>query len=127
MIYIVTETATGNEVYRYQADAPIEWNGMEFATHDHAEQPVVNEDGSIEGQVIGRVFTKLEYLRLFTSAERIAIRDAAKQSPELEDYLEMLKLSDEINTGDPDTIAAVTMLELVGLIAAGRAQEVLNG
>lgn len=30
MIYIVTETATGTEVYRYQADAPIEWNGKEY-------------------------------------------------------------------------------------------------
>jgi len=29
----------GKEVYRYQADAPIEWNGMEFATHDHTLLP----------------------------------------------------------------------------------------
>lgn len=36
MIYVVTNKATGAEAYRYQADAPIEWSGMEFATHDHA-------------------------------------------------------------------------------------------
>lgn len=36
-VYIVTSKATGKEVYRYEADAPIEWNGMEFATHDHTE------------------------------------------------------------------------------------------
>lgn len=41
MIYIVTNKATGKEVYRYQADSPDEWNGMEFATHDHIEQPAV--------------------------------------------------------------------------------------
>ena len=37
MIYVVTDKATGAEVYRYQADAPIELVGMEFVTHDHAE------------------------------------------------------------------------------------------
>ena len=37
MIYIVTDTESGEEVYRYQADAAIEWNGMEFSTHTHTE------------------------------------------------------------------------------------------
>lgn len=31
--------------------------------------------------------TKLEYLRRFTTAERVAIRAAAKTEPVLEDYL----------------------------------------
>ena len=34
--YIVTNLASGAEVYRYAADAPIEWAGMEFDTHDHS-------------------------------------------------------------------------------------------
>ncbi|MCU0957824.1 MAG: hypothetical protein MUF55_11045 [Hydrogenophaga sp.] len=33
--YRVTRRADGAEVYRYQAEAPVEWSGMEFATHDH--------------------------------------------------------------------------------------------
>ena len=41
--YIVTRKSDGVEVYRYHADAPIEWGGMEFATHDHT---AVNE-GSV--------------------------------------------------------------------------------
>lgn len=28
--YTVTNKQTNAEVYRYAADAPIEWNGMEF-------------------------------------------------------------------------------------------------
>ena len=51
----------------------------------------------------------------------------AAANPVLEDYLKLMELAQDINTGDPDTIAAVTMLEQVGLIAAGRAQEILNG
>ena len=43
--YIVTNKGTGKFVYRYQADAPIEWNGMEFATHDHTE--VVEPDSVV--------------------------------------------------------------------------------
>lgn len=37
--YIVTLRTTGAEVYRYQAEAAIEWQGMEFETHDHTEAP----------------------------------------------------------------------------------------
>lgn len=36
--YIVTRKSDGQEVYRYNADAPIEWSGMEFATHDHVAE-----------------------------------------------------------------------------------------
>lgn len=39
--YAVIDKATGEEVYRYEADAPIEWNEWEFATHDHV--PVVEQ------------------------------------------------------------------------------------
>jgi hypothetical protein len=125
MIFIVTDKATGAETYRYQADAPIEWSGFEFATHDHAELVEVVE-GVIQG-ASRRILTKLEYLRRFTMEERIAVRQAAESSPMLADYLAMMELAEEIDTGDADTIGAVNMLEQVGLIAAGRANEVLNG
>lgn len=120
--YVVTRKSDGAEVYRYISDATIEWNGMEFATHDHVivvQQPVVPNGP--------RTMTKLEYLRRFTDKERIAIRAAAEQNAALADYLQLMELAQDINTGDPDTVAAVTMLEQAGLIALGRANEVLNG
>ena len=125
--YIVTRKSDGAEVYRYQSDTPVEWNGMEFATHDHTPAPAINPDGSIEGAVVGRTLTKLEYLRRFTVEERVAIRAAAEQNAVLTDYLQLMELAQDINTSDADTIAAVTMLEQSGLIAEGRAQEILNG
>lgn len=127
MIYVVTNKETGALVYEYQSDMPVEWNGMEFDTHDHTEQPVVNEDGSIEGQIVGRIMTKLEFLRRFTAEERVAIRTVAKTNVQLEDYLALLDLADEMNTADVDTRGGVKMLEAAGLLAAGRAAEILNG
>lgn len=124
--YIVTRKSDGAEAYRYQSDIPVEWNGMEFATHDHALAPAPSEEGGAAG-IIGRAMTKLEYLRRFTVEERVAIRAAAAQNAVLADYLQLMELATEINTGDTDTVAAVTMLEQAGLIAAGRAQEILNG
>lgn len=37
--FIVTRKADGTDVYRYQAEEPVEWAGMEFETHEHAELP----------------------------------------------------------------------------------------
>ena len=123
MIYIVTRKSDNVEVYRYNADTPIEWAGMEFATHDHAAEAV---DGPEDVPVVAMVWTKLEYLRRFTQAERIAIRTAAKTVAQLEDYLALLELADEVRSDDPDIVGALAMLEGAGLIGAGRAGEILN-
>ena len=120
--YVVTRKSDGAEVLRYSSDAPVEWAGMSFAAHDHTEQ--VEQPTAPSGP---RTMTKLEYLRRFTVEERVAIRAAAEQNVVLADYLQLMELAQDINTGDPDTVAAVTMLEQEGLIAAGRANEVLNG
>lgn len=37
-IYKVTRKADQAKVYEYAADAPVEWSGFEFDTHDHIEQ-----------------------------------------------------------------------------------------
>jgi len=122
--YIVTRKSDGTEVYRYSSDTTVEWSGMEFATHDHTPISPAADPVSLP---LGAVFSKLAYLRRFTQEERIAIRAAATQSPALADYLALLELAEEIDTGDADTIAAVHMLEQLGLLAAGRALEILNG
>ncbi len=125
--YIVTRKSDGAEVYRYQAEFPCEWPGMEFADYDHTAQVEINPDGSIEGAVTGRVMTKLEFLRRFTAEERIAIRTVAKSNPVLEDYMAMIDLAQDIDTSDIDTQTGVRMLEASGLLATGRADEVLHG
>lgn len=121
--YIVTRKSDGAEVLRYSAAQAQEVNGFDLVDYDHTEW---TPDALVAVPVI-RTLTKLEYLRRFTTDERVAIRAAAAANPVLDDYLKLMELAQDINTGDPDTIAAVTMLEQAGLIAAGRAQEILNG
>jgi hypothetical protein len=127
----VTSKATGEPVFRYQCDdgiGPIYWVGMEAETHDHTlvveetpETPPVTVYGG------RRLLSRLEFLRLFTVTERITMRTAAKQSPVMEDYLQLLDLALEISLDDPDTVAGVQMMEGAGLLATGRAAEVLRG
>lgn len=121
--YIVTRKSDGVEVLRYSAAQAQEVNGFDLVDYEHAEWIPEAQQPATANQTL----TKLEYLRRFTVEERVAIRAAAEQNPVLADYLQLMELAQEINTGDPDTIAAVTMLEQAGLIAAGRANEVLNG
>lgn len=122
--YTVTRKSDQQEVYRYSATAPIAWSGMSFDTHDHIE--LTEAGGVTDAPVLAMTWTKLEYLRRFTQDERIAIREAAKTVPTLDDYLQLLELAEEVRSDDPDIIGALTMLEAVGLIGAGRAAEILG-
>ena len=117
--YIVYERDTGTIVYAYTADAACDFPEYPFQQFSHVlkkPEPVIQPQ---------RTITKLEYLRRFTTDERVAIRAAAASNPVLADYLQLMELAQEINLDDPDTVAAVAMLEQAGLIAAGRAAEVL--
>ena len=71
---------------------------------------------------------KVDFLRLFTQAERIAIRQAAKVNQVVEDYQDMLEVSPEkVRLSDPDIQEGVPELEDAGLIGPGRAAQILSG
>ena len=67
--------------------------------------------------------TQLAFLRRFTAEERIASR--ASVDPVVQDFLHLLGLAQEIRLDDADTVAGVNYLESLGLLAEGRAAEVL--
>jgi Tfp pilus assembly protein PilN len=69
--------------------------------------------------------TKIEYLRRFTQAERVAIRVAAESNHIVNDYVELLNATATLHLDDPDVIAGVNQLEQAGLLVAGRAAEIL--
>lgn len=117
--YVIQQRETGDVVHAYTADAPGEFAEYPFAQFNHILQ---KPETAAPAE---RTITKVVYLRRFTADERVGVRTAAKTSAVLEDYLSMMELAEEINLDDPDTIAAVQMLESVGLIATGRAAEVL--
>ena len=135
MIYIVTNTESGEEVYRYQADAPIEWNGMELSTHTHTEfvDPV-------EGEVIApskRRLTKQEFFDKLGGSAVGFLLTAAKSNVEVEAWIKRLDLvtSDpdgtSVDLDDPRTVQGVTdlgaMMVSLGVVDTGWASGVLNG
>ena len=83
--------------------------------------------------------TKYQFRQRFTFPERVAIdqfnggaylvSDAltVEQKAGMTTMLEDYKAATEVRLSDPATIAAVQMYEGLGLIAYGRAVEVLNG
>jgi len=117
--WIVEDRITGEVAYAYGADQPDHFGTFPLEQYNHIRQK------EVEAAPVPRTITKLEYLRRFTTAERVAIRAAAAANPVLDDYLKLMELAQEINLDDADTIAAVQMMEQSGLIAAGRAAEIL--
>lgn len=68
--------------------------------------------------------TKLAYSLRFTLEERIAIRSS--EDPIVQDSQHLLALAEYVDVTDPVTVQGVEYLESVGLIAPGRAAEILD-
>ena len=65
---------------------------------------------------------------LFTQAERIAMRAAAAQSPQVEDFLDLLAgFTEGVSLSDPVTVASIGQLQAAGLLTADRAAAILAG
>ena len=70
---------------------------------------------------------KVDFLRLFTKAERMDILDAAKTNTYLADYQNLLDATDRPRLSDPDMQMGIPLLELGGLLGVGRAAQILSG
>jgi len=70
--------------------------------------------------------SRVEFLGRFTDAEMQAFIVASKSSPALEAYLIKIQSAEGVVLTDASTIAGVHALEMAGLIATGRAAEVLK-
>lgn len=69
---------------------------------------------------------KINYLKFFTQAERIAIKQAAKTDPTVEDYQYMLDSSGTVLLNEPYIKNGVEYLEQTSVLAPGRAKQVLG-
>lgn len=69
--------------------------------------------------------TPLAFQRLFTQAERIAIRTSP--DPIVQDFMALAALALDIDLSDADVMMGVGYLETLGLIGPGRAAAVLAG
>lgn len=77
-------------------------------------------------QPVQHHLSKLAFKQRLTQSERIAIRQAAEQSPEIYDFQDLLDSATFVDLKRDDTINGVNFLESIGIIDEGRADEILN-
>ena len=73
-----------------------------------------------------KVITKLAFMNRFTMEELAAIYTAAKTEVLVEVFLDKLKLAEEINLADAQTIGGLQALAASGLLTEARVQAVLQ-
>lgn len=132
--YIVINKATQAEVHKYNGESPVEWAGMEFATHDHVESAEPPVDLPV---TVDRRLTKLQFIDRLGDTAYVAILRMARDSTEVEAFVKRLDLATpdpdgtSVDLDDPRTVTGVTMLgavlEMNGVVQAGWSQGVLNG
>jgi hypothetical protein len=134
--YIVTNKATGAEVTRYcssQITEQINQADYPLADFDHAEY---NEEVPAVAAAPMKI-TKLAFRNRFTQAEKVAIEIAALDDPAAPMQQRALAAALRANQADiqaaqyvdlnrEDTRTGVQTLESVGLIATGRAEEIID-
>lgn len=137
--YVVIDKSTGAEVYRYHADAPIEWAGMEFQTHDHVGYATDSQDEPALPKFAGRrLLTKLEFRGLFPEAAIKAIdrfeaqfEQASFLTDEQKDTIRTgfndYHAAENVNLDDPRWVTGLGLYVSLGMITAAEVSEVLNG
>ena len=118
----VENRLTGEIVYAYGSDDPVEWPGMEYATHNHIRVIEVVEAPK-------RRLTKLEFIGKMGEAVFVAILGMAQQSVEMAAWVELVRMATpdpdgtSIDLDDPRTVAGLNALEPVlisqGVVAEG--------
>lgn len=81
----------------------------------------------------GVTLTRYQFRKLFTFSERVAVDNfnanpsiSAANKAILSSIIKDLELSGEVQLYNPDVAAGVVFLEQIGLIASGRAQQILQ-
>jgi hypothetical protein len=69
---------------------------------------------------------KIDFLRLFTDAEIASLLEAAKTVPAVAVYQYKLSQASVVRLDDPDITSGIPALEAYGLLAPGRAAQILR-
>ena len=94
---------------------------------------ILNANGDVIGFSIPKALTRPNRLRLtryefrsrFTAAEKVAMYDSTDTMVRV--FLDDVQAAESINVTDQDTVDGVAYLASLGLIAAGRDDEILAG
>lgn len=92
------------------------------------EMDMTPEEIAVEAPTVPepKVLTALAFLESFLPDERIAIRAAARGNAGLEDWLDMLRVAQEISLDDPRTVSGVNAMVNAGLLTPRRRDALLG-
>ena len=79
-----------------------------------------------QGPAPEKTITKLAFMNRFTMEELAAIYTAAKTEVLVEVFLDKLKIAEEVNLADTQTIGGLQALAASGLLTETRVQEILQ-
>lgn len=71
-------------------------------------------------------WTAYQFLLRFTPAERALFRSGAASDPALADFLQLAQAAQEVDAGDPMTLAGMSYLVSVGVLSEARRKVVLD-
>ncbi len=95
------------------------WTGTELVPPVQEEVPPVEPPPTT-------IITKLAFRNRFTQAEKVALYTAAETNVPIRVYLDDVNAATFIDLSRPDTSIGVQQLESAGLLAPGRANEILT-
>lgn len=115
-----------DHIYSAATDADIEL-ALSLRAQKMGAEIDKREAAALEAENFILPFSKYEFLNLFTQAERLAIRTAAKNDVVIEDFLSLLSEAPAVYLTNPDVIAGINYFVQAELLTQDRATEVLNG
>jgi hypothetical protein len=98
-------------------------NGRKF----EAPEPVAPVEAEAQPVALDTRVSRVEFLRRFKRAERIALRGAETKDPVIGDFMLMLNLADEVDLSGEDVVEGLAYLEAQNLLPKGRREEILAG
>lgn len=125
---------TDKQYFEYCETLPWTYNADWVISVDPAKE-YVTLDGSITGFDLVDVsiipaqpvtISKIGFMNRFTNTELATILTVAKTNVGVEVFVKKLDLADTVTINGPDAIEGVNALESGGLLAIGRAAEILT-
>ncbi len=134
-VFDVIDKGTNQLVYSYESEVAIEWDAYPYSQYKHEPKEITNIN-PIEVVAPVRI-TKLAFRNRFTTTEKATLEFAASDDPALpaatrqfkailRAYLNDVNAATYVDLTRADTKQGVGMLEQYGLIAAGRASQILD-
>jgi hypothetical protein len=119
-----THTASDGQTFKFEYLAELDADCSGIATERAA---VLNQQlsakAATQAAILGTALpmTVYEFLKRFTTSERIAVRNKAKTDAIVDDFMDLLNRSGAVYPANPDVTAGLNYLVSVGVLTSARA------